>query len=213
MEKDDLVYIGTKKGDKGFMKITTSKKAIIFSLVIVALAAAFVLSGHYMIIHAEAEQLNTSELKIFSNATINDNFDDKSVIVVLTEEAGGMNKTIDYSLFNSIAYSSIKDLTKIDNISSNYLDSSNFNQILKITLTTESKQNVLNVIKELEEKEEFLWTGPNYSGTIESEQNTVDTDIEDEETLYDKQWGLHGEYGINAEEAWNIGTGSTSVRV
>lgn len=213
MEKDDLVYIGTKKGDKGFMKITTSKKAIIFSLIIVALAAAFVLSGHYMIIHAEAEQLNTSELKIFSNATINDNFDDKSVIVVLTEEAGGMNKTIDYSLFNSIAYSSIKDLTKIDNISSNYLDSSNFNQILKITLTTESKQNVLNVIKELEDKEEFLWTGPNYSGTIESEQNTVDTDIEDEETLYDKQWGLHGEYGINAEEAWNIGTGSTSVRV
>lgn len=80
-------------------------------------------------------------------------------------------------------------------------DFSNFHQILKLNLSKKSKENVLNLIKKLEERDDVLVAHPNYI----QEPDNVPND-----TYYNSQWGSER---INLPEAWNITTGNKNVTV
>ncbi len=138
------------------------------------------------------------EEKIYSNATIEQNFDDSSVIVILDKNVGGFNKIHDSkALFSGIEFESIKDLsyvetpselvnnsnadkTKLDtgtldqNHLVNKVNHDTFRQIIQIKLPINSKANVLKVIKQLEKMDGVLYAGPSYYYELCSVPNDTD---------------------------------------
>ncbi len=170
---------------------------------------------------------NEKDEKIYANATLREDFADDTVIVVLDKNTGGINKAISESLFGNIEMSAVKDLTVVkvpenlieiasvvdkingetDMINSNHLTQKinieSFRQIIKITLPKKSKSNVLEVIKQLEKIEGVLYVGPDYYENHEAIPN---------DEHYDAQWAFESGF-MNMEAAWDITTGSTSVKV
>jgi len=160
--------------------------------------------------------------------TINDDFADNRVIVTLRPSHSAINRSIDLSSFrtsnvisaecltkystsqqnrnftNSIIIDSAQDLTYLSNPSviTNRRD---FSQILKIELREHCKENVLRVIYELEQLDKVLAAEPDLRvRAVNLSSNSTPND-----PLFYRQWGLHGEYGINIENAWGITTGNT----
>ena len=101
---------------------------------------------------ADDKEIISFERKIFSKATMDDIFEDNSILVVLDKNVGGINRKIDYTLFNSFEYIDIIDLTHMEgNLENEFLDRENFHQILKVNFSYHSKRFVLNAIKKIEE--------------------------------------------------------------
>lgn len=149
------------------------------------------------------------EEKIYSNAIIEDDFDSSSVLVVLDKKTGDINKTHKKSFFGSFEMEYIKDLTEItgDIDSKEYLNKELFRQILLIKLPTNSKSNVLDVIKKLEKVEGVLYAGPDYYLYPAASPN-------DPKFTSGYQWGLSDSYyGIQAPAAWDITTGAKGILV
>ncbi len=85
-----------------------------------------------------------------------------------------------------------------------------FRQILKIELNMHSKQNVLNVIKELEKIEGIKYAGPNYMTHLCSDgYDWSDIEMMDRSS---EQWALKSNM-TNAAGAWEITTGTRSIKV
>ncbi len=78
--------------------------------------------------------------------------------------------------------------------------------VLCLTLKTEDKQNILNVIKRLIKRDEVEIAEQDY-------YEYPATDPNDNNYKNNSQWGLNGVHGISAPLAWNISTGSTNVKV
>lgn len=135
---------------------------------------------------------------------LDDSFDfsDNSVLVVLDEDFGGVNKIHQKSYFGNIAVTNIVDLTYRENITN--VDFDSFRQILKLELQFHDKKYVLQAIDEISKLKGVENVTPNYYG----EFGAVATD-----PSYNQQWGLNGANGINVESAWNITSGSKDVRV
>lgn len=150
--------------------------------------------------------------KIYCEATIDDDFADDGVIVVLDEKLSrfvGVSQDVISRLFSLLNYKNIESLTDIEEPSDNLLEyykTHKFRQIYHIELGLKSKQYVLNVIRLLEKLDGVLYAGPNY---FSSGAATVN------DPLYNSnsQWGLNGNFGIDIENAWNITKGSKNVRV
>jgi len=158
---------------------------------------------------ASESEVSAFEAKRYSNAKIEEDFDDSSIIVVMDRTQGGINKIHADSFFGNFARTAINDLTFVDgDISSKrYLDVDNFRQILEIKLPENSKENVLSVIRELEKIDGVYYAGPNYLGQAGAVPRN---------SQYNLQWGVDGTsgtVGINAQAAWDITTGSRDVRV
>ena len=187
----------------------------------------FLMSVLILIILNTQKRLVASADTCFENTTINnvtldDDFDDSSVIVVLDKnisQFNGISNSIKDSLYE-IGAKDIKDLTALPNTYLNskgeisfekapnlaeYYSENNFNQILKIELCIKEKQNVLN----------FINKTINIEGIIDAEPNLIISsgDAVPDDTRLSSQWGLIGSNGINATDAWDITTGSSSVRV
>jgi len=148
------------------------------------------------------------EQKIYCNAAIDDDFEGDIVMVVLDKKTGGINKIHDEGFFGSFERKYIEDQTRItikDGRYPQYLNEENFHQIFMIKLPNDSKENVLNVIGQLQRIEGILYAGPSYKW---HPQTATPND-----TNYNLQWGLHGQHGIRAPEAWEITTGSDNVLV
>ncbi len=148
-----------------------------------------------------------NESKIYCNATIEEDFDDGTVILVMDKYTGGINKQHQPSVFGDVPIKSITDITHITGDAKNkvYLNKEGFRQLLKIELKEKSKENVLSAIKKLEKVKGVLSVGPDYY------LNNWFSEIPATSgTSYDLQWGLTG---IDAELAWNITTGSSLIRV
>jgi len=79
-------------------------------------------------------------------------------------------------------------------------DTEKFHQILKIELQEKSKNSVINAVRELEKVDGILWVGPNYHDRPAALPTSATG------TLYPNLWVMHGNRGIQAEEAWNIST-------
>ncbi|MDR3319031.1 MAG: leucine-rich repeat protein, partial [Clostridiales bacterium] len=195
-------------------KIRTSKIAVFAIGILLAftLSIALTLNCEISVSAAGTDAMSATitETKIYSKATVNDAFDDSSVLVVLDKQTSGINKQHDDIFFGDFAKIAVYDLTYIDSAIKNRssIDETEFHQILKIELPVKSKANILNVISQLEKIDEVLIAEPNY--TFEPAAQPMNSSG----TRYSNLWGMHDTFGIQAEDAWNITTGvRNSVRV
>ncbi|MBR6426258.1 MAG: hypothetical protein IKS28_00375, partial [Clostridia bacterium] len=139
----------------------TNKKSISLLLALVMFLSAFALSGTYAeneIVEDEfIEDLPVEEEKIFCQATLEDDFADDRVTVVLKNKASRLLLDYDKSSFPEIECTDVSDLThytkdilkdptKNDGEMAQMLDINKYHQILRIDLPVHSKENVLEVI-------------------------------------------------------------------
>ena len=200
---------------------TIQKKLRYIGVLIVCLFVCFILvlnfSDEYFSAFA-LESGSLKETKIYSDATIDGDFADDKVIVVLSHRES--MRAAEYSLhdFSEIDIAEIEDLSqpvkkvlqKEETIYSengdNIIIRDDFQSILCLTLRTPGKENVLNAIKTLEQREEIISAEPDYVLYPNQEPN---------DAYYDSgsQWALNGTNGIHAPSAWKITTGSQQVQV
>ena len=130
----------------------------------------------------EPENLDTEE-KRYCHATIDDEFDGSTIIVVLDLKNSGVNKVHDIEFFGTFPKVYVEDIFKITRYSKNEdgtdnydqplkvddeyieelgINKETFHQIYEIKLPIDSKQNVLDCIKELEKIDGIRSAGPNY---------------------------------------------------
>ncbi len=162
--------------------------------------------------------------KNYCDATLEDDFTDDCVLVVMKKNYGGINKIHSKEKFKGVEIESVEDLTNITgNIEDKGIDVENYRQILKITLKNKSKKEVLKGVKAFEKLDEVEYAEPNYiySLNMESEEN-VDYEIDESEatdyinstepndTNYYEQYGLSR---IDASDAWEITKGTKTVKV
>lgn len=159
--------------------------------------------------------------KVYSSATMNDRFADDTVLVVLNEQASYSSKNYTTNDFSALGCSKIQDLTQettrvvqqnnpqgrafLTNenvINTNELvNVENYKRVLSLKLEEKSKQNVLNVIKELEKRSDVYYAGPDYLITPQSTPN---------DSLVVGQWALDV---LDLPECWDYVLGSSDVVV
>lgn len=133
----------------------------------------------------------TSEEKLYSTATIDDNFTDDKVMVILSNAASLASQDYNAFSFSEInckkvtnysqsTVDQVKMILSDETISAPYfvqsdgkdspitsdIDLSSFYQYLCLELAEPSKENVLAAIEILERREDVLYAGPNYIYTI-----------------------------------------------
>lgn len=182
-----------------------------------------------------ASKNSVTEDKSYSKATLDDDFTPDRVLVSLKQNVSditGIKQPLIKTIFNGIAYDKIEDITKIDenalnaHILKNHAKQNGFTQILSVSLTEKTKENVLSVIKQLEKIDCVKSAEPNYIVNYDPIDEVVMDDVkhntDDEIPQYtsapndpkaNELWGLFGENGINVHNAWGVTTGSSSVRV
>ena len=210
---------------------------------IVSLSAAEIYNGEIV---AEEDVIINREQKKICHATIDDNFEDDSVIVIFNNDTSLKLNDYDKSDFSDIGARKVDDITsytveeikdkcidkarmeisgfdtyvtssgdfKFSSINENnlvnYVDNqvkeeySSFNQMVEIKLYTKSKQNVLDVIRELEKRDDVLVAEPNYIIELNSSPITPN------DTYVNEQWAIEK---INLPSAWSLTNGSKSVSV
>lgn len=162
----------------------------------------------------KAEEI--SEEKVYCNVTIDDNFTDNEVLVVLTnEESLEFNEyTVnDFGEINCIAIDDLTDVykSKIEQQLNGTYEGNNpvtletFNRILKLTLPINSKQNVLDVIDILEDRNDIISVEPVYLISTES----LEIVTGDYYSNYE-QWA-HEVIGFNDIES--LGLGDRDIKV
>ncbi|MBQ5994798.1 MAG: S8 family serine peptidase [Clostridia bacterium] len=157
------------------------------------------------------------EEKIYSNATLSDDFAEDKVIVIIKESESEINKVHSFDEFDNVEIERVDDLTLIEGSveEKECLIRNNFHQILKITLKSKGKQNVLEAVNKLQKNNSFLYVGPAYRVYLPSSCNEEQTEMSQRSTVpndsfYSSQWGLPN---INASSAWGITKGSNNVLV
>ena len=161
------------------------------------------------------------EERIACDATLEDNFADNKVIVILNNETSLAFNTYDVNDFSEIECLKVDDLTMytkekvynqvmgvVDEDSSSAcalgaIDETKYNQILCLTLKCSSKVGVLEAIDRLESRKDIIYVGPSYTASL---QSTYPNDHYYEED----QWGMEK---IEMPKAWDITKGSTAVLV
>ena len=194
------------------------RKTRIFALLL-AIISLFTISSDVLIFRADAATIigtnastNVGEEKIYSQATLEDDFSGSGIIIVLNKETTQEFNTYSPDDFSYVSVTEVKNLTSAKaeaikdilskNDTANTRSTSNyeyteddidtFKSILYLELEYDSKEYVLNVIEELEKNEDFLYVGPDYYVQICETPNDAG---------YSQQWGLSK---IHAPEAWDI---------
>ena len=130
--------------------------------------------------------------KVYCEATLEDDFTDNDILLVMTPENNFREYTVND--FSNIGCIEIEDLT-------NKPKEGKLCRILHLTLDTHSKQNVLDSIKILEERDDIYSAEPNYIESFSA--------VPDDYSPND-QWYIDT---INLPEAWDVKTGSSSIQV
>lgn len=87
------------------------------------------------------------------------------------------------------------------------LKTEKISRMLRLTLSAKGKENVLRAIRSLETRNDVRAVEPNYIIECAATTDPIQYSMAD-------QWGLyHEQFGIQAQKAWNITTGSGSVVV
>ena len=149
------------------------------------------------------------ENKFYCNTTIDEDFADDCVLVVMDKYHSKLNKKFEKDFFEGLPIKSVTDLMATEKSEKDlpFLNVENFRQVLKLELEEPSKQTVLDTVHSLEQKSGVLSASPSHTFQHYSLPSCSTG------TRYQDLWGLHGEYGINAESAWEFTTGSSNVRV
>ncbi len=186
-----------------------------------------VCSGIFESENNRSETLELKEEIIFCDATMEEDFEDDSLIVIFKN-----SKSRDLNLYTSKSFpeinvASVNELTTctkkritnqrnktshekinikneiLSSCDEMYVDEDRFHQIVKIELKTKSKDNVLKCIKKLEARDDVLMVIPNYIYKSASISN-------DPEYPNDSDWALQR---IHLPQAWNISTNTSTVNV
>ena len=148
--------------------INNFKKGIIltFSFIIIIVSSTFknVYANEYK------EEDKIVEEKKYFKGSVDDEFSDDKILVVLSREETKKYKNYSVNDFPEIDCKSITDLTNdIVNIAKNdkfndnvLINSDRFNRILCLELKEKSKDNVIRGIKKIEKRNEVISAGPNY---------------------------------------------------
>ncbi|MCH5164232.1 MAG: leucine-rich repeat protein [Clostridiales bacterium] len=153
-----------------------------------------------------------------SNYNLNQDFDDDTVVITLTKEA--TRQFLDYEPidFSDVEATAVIDLTRhsVDWVRKTLaeeqtqeqmlIDVEEFRRMLCIMLGEKSKENVLRVIQILQDREDVESAYPNF--IIKSESVVDYSGVESYAT--DDMWALER---INAQGAWNISEGESTVLV
>ena len=179
------------------------------------------------------------EQKVYNKATLEDDFTNDRVIVVLNRETTRRFKNYTPKDFPEIDCVQVNDLTAptvewaeeqitrsvknneviqtgdnavLANDKAMLVDAVEFRRILSLELREQSKENVLNAIKQLEKRNDIISAEPNYTFAPSSNypNNQVFTNPND------PRWSTWGHWAIEkiqAPKAWEIATGSADVVV
>lgn len=176
---------------------------------------------------ASDASLPLSDEKVYCNATLEDDFADDRVVVVLSNEASTSLHTYTKADFSGIGCTEVQNLTQYTTAQVNAklrgetaelqrtvepnvitfaefseVDTESFRQILCLTLEEPGKQNVLDTIALLMKHPDVISAEPDYVISLAS--------TEDKDPYKGGQWAIEK---IQLEQAWNYTTGSSSVRV
>lgn len=182
----------------------------------------FIFSNSIIFVGAENAKDCTYTLleeKVFSSATLDDDFYNDSIIVVLNNEASLKLHNYDNNDFPEINSKRVLDLTlqkgqKIKELLSTSETNSfsmqklegekiieNYNQILCIDLKQKGKEEVLYAISALRTRSDVIYVGPNYK------VYPCDTSSNNS---YFEQWAHEK---IQIEQAWDIEEGTSNIIV
>lgn len=132
--------------------------------------------------------------KVYCEATLEDDFTDNDILLVMMPEYNFREYTVND--FSSIGCIEIEDLTIEPK-------EGELCRIFHLTLATHSKQNVLDAIETLEERDDIYSAEPNYLEEVGVIPN-------DPAYSNNYQWAIDM---IDLSDAWNIETGTDSVTV
>ena len=185
-------------------------------------ALFFLVLASFLLVSAQQEVF---EEKIYCKATIDDDFTDDRVIIVLNLETTRQFREYTTEDFPEIDCAQVYDLSApivdwvetqlaIEPVPSEpmLVDITEFRRILSLELREKSKENVLRAIKLLEKRDDVLSAEPNY--TFEPPSNYPDNQVFTNPT--DPRWSTWGHWAvekIHAPEAWEIATGSPNIVV
>lgn len=206
------------------------KRKVLLSSLAIVLAICLATSSLVMALddHLIADTIiGSKEEKIYSTATLEDDFADDKVLVVLTNKASLSSKNYSVNDFAEVRCTDVRNLTEVstalaqakvrgDDTVSLYrlesnlitfsnihdIDTEKFNRILTVTLENPGKENVLAAIKALEVRQDIRYVGPSYITTLQS------SGLND--TYYEEQWAINK---IDLPEAWELTSGSPSVKI
>ena len=149
-----------------------------------------------------------SEEKVYCEATLEDEFADNRVLVVLDKSSSYSKNVYDESAFSKYNCTDVTELTYMStselrtNNSDAAINTSNYNKVLCLELANNSKSNVLNVIKDLIQREDVIYAGPDYKIAISS---TIPND-----SLLESQWAVDS---IELSKAWDYTQGTHDILV
>ena len=175
------------------------------------------------------QNVEMEEQKNYCIATLEKNFEEDKIIVILTKKATYEFRDYEPRDFAEIDCVEVKELTKFtaERIKKELeiqhsmikmkeiieketlIDIDNYHRILVITLKEKNKVKVLEAIRLLENRSDILIAEPNYiyeSNSVTTEQNSSSYDYED----FINGWGVDN---IQAEKVWDFTTGDSSVLV
>ena len=223
---------------KSTKALKKSKYLIVAMVLLLAIIFTYISFNQSIAFAAENDPYDPfdGEEKKYDTTTIDEDFEDSCVMIVITQKQSEVNKSHNgkFRLVSNIE--SIEDLTSLTgNIDDKeYLDRENFHQILKINLANKSKQNVLNMIRKIEDFSGVLWAGPSKYASMDEtditaeDTNGISSNFNTQAEVYStfdfppaaygsrfkQQWGLDGDFGINATRTWlKHNQGSKSVKV
>ena len=194
------------------------KKVLSFILVFTLVLGVFAFNGSGK--DKEATFANSPlehfvDAKIYSEATINDDFADSTVMVVLNGVATRNFKNYSTKDFLELELESVTELTlSTDELltiesrnkgTSLEINIDNYRRILKLELSNQQKESVLAAIRLLEKRDDIIYAGPDFAMEI---FETIPNDP------YfpggGQSWGLDS---MSIPNAWDITTGSQDVIV
>ena len=171
--------------------------------------AACLLAGSFHFAMAEpaeqAQQIQKVQdtVQYLASPDINDNFVDDSIIVTMKNQYSTINGTWTTDDFLPVETVAVTDLRPIpEDQVQEYQAKPEFRTILCLTLANPGKENVLQAIAILNEREDILAAEPNY---------TMDPcSTEPNDTYYYAQSSLNA---IRVDKVWDFTTGSSSLKV
>lgn len=195
-------------------KVAKKNLILLHLLLLLCIMVTFIISNTSMKVYA----LSSLDEQTKENI---DDFADDRVLVVLSNQRTMEFRKYTSSDFSEVGVSSVEELTKSSSeVLKRQMDSSlreypemainidTYRTILSLKLQQPGKQNVLNAISQLEQRNDILSAEPDRVLHIES------TNPNDTYYQTGRQWSLNGVTGINMPNAWEISFGvSTTVRV
>ena len=209
------------------------KKILALTLVFVLLCSVMLPGSAVLPVLAQASDapVPLSEEKVYCNATLEDDFADDRVVVVLSNKASTSLRTFTKADFSGIGCTKVQLLNpyttervnaKLTGKSKEVqrtaepdvitfaefekVDTENFRQILCLTLETPGKQNVLDAIDALMKHPDVISAEPDY--VIYAAGGT--RAITPNDPYRTEQWAIDK---IQLRHAWDYTTGSSTVRV